>query len=170
MVDIDTQSADNRPAQRTTIDSRHTTVTTAILVSSLNNQIRDCVDSFVRELEGLVRQAAIDSVAQALGGSSAARSSAPAARSPGRPAGRPAAAPKAASGGRKRRTAKEIDSLAQTILEFIEKNPGRRAENIKAALRIPASDWPLPVKKLLDEGRLSTKGEKRATEYFVKKR
>ena len=74
------------------------------------------------------------------------------------------------SGGRKRRTAKEIDSLAATILEFVEKNPGRRAENIKDALRIPATDWPLPVKKLLEEGRLNTKGEKRATEYYAKRR
>ncbi len=137
-------------------------------VSTNNNEIRGVVDNFVQELERLIRKQAIESVAAALG--AASTGSAPRARAAGKAAAAPARPAADAFGSRKRRTAKEIDSLAASILEYVEKNPGQRSEKIKAALRIPAPDWNLPVKKLIEEGKLSTKGEKRATEYFAKKR
>lgn len=137
------------------------------LVSTTNDEIRDRVETFVKDLERLIRKQALESVASALGastgGGGGGRSKAPA-----RAAARPAV--ESFGGSRKRRTAKEIDSLAASILEYVEKNPGQRSEKIKAALRIPAPDWNLPVKKLIEENKISTKGEKRATEYFAKKK
>lgn len=95
--------------------------------------------------------------------------SAPRAAAPARPAAA-APAPKRASGGGKRirRSPAQIETIANTIVDFIAKNPGQRAEQIKGALKLRTNDWALPVKKLLDEGRLTATGEKRATTYVVK--
>jgi hypothetical protein len=154
-----------------------------------DSAIRTLVNRFVTDLESLVRQAAFDSIAASLGvsaGKSAkaaapAATAAPAKRKPGRPpasasaaapaakaAAKPAKAAKAKSGGRGRRSAKDIDAMAKQIHAFVKSNPGKRAEHIKSALKIPANHWSLPIAKLLSTKQLTTKGEKRATEYFAK--
>jgi len=148
-----------------------------------DSAIHSLVNRFVTDLESLVRQAALDSIAASLGvarkAAAPAKISAPAKRKPGRPAkaataapvakaAKPAKASKAKSGGRGRRTAKDIDALAKQIHAFVKSNPGKRAEHIKAALKIPANHWSLPIGKLLSTKQLTAKGEKRATEYYAK--
>jgi predicted transcriptional regulator len=73
-----------------------------------------------------------------------------------------------AASKRVRRSSTQLESVAASIFAYVEKNPGKRAEDIKAALKLKTSDWALPVKKLLEEGRVSAKGEKRATTYAAK--
>jgi hypothetical protein len=162
-------------------------------------QIQSRVDAFVRDLEVLIRQAALDAVQAALGtagatarpaaiapagaagaapvvkrgrgrpkGSKSAPKAAPSA-APAKAAAKPAAAKKASKGGRKRRSTAEIDAAAAKIHSYVSQNPGSRAEAIKAALKIPASEWALPVQKLISEGKLATKGAKRATTYSAKR-
>jgi hypothetical protein len=142
--------------------------------------IRSLVDEFVTQLESLIRKAALDSIAASLGASLGTTTS-----RPGRPAKRSAkgaakkSSPKAgapkkraaakSSGGGGRRTSEQIDGLAKKILGYVKSNPGKRAEQIKAALSIPANHWALPIAKLLTENQLSVKGHKRATEYFAKR-
>ncbi len=169
-------------------------------MSKTNDQIRERVETFVKDLEALIREAAVGAVAAALGvgGAAAAKASSsaspatksaapkvakrakaakPAAAKPAaaKPAAaKPAAAKpaaKAAKGSKKRirRSAKEIGAMGQRISEFIGKNPGLRAEQIKKALKLSDTDWALPIKKLVDERRLTVKGQKRATTYFVAK-
>ena len=160
-------------------------------MSTTDNQIRERVESFVKDLEALIRQAAVSAVADVLGvgarpaksqsapaakATRAPRAAAPAAKPakkagrPGRPAAAPAAAaPSRGSKKRIRRTLKELDAVGVRIAEYVAKNPGQRAEQIKKALKLGANDWALPIKKLVDERRVSAKGQKRATTYFASK-
>lgn len=155
--------------------------------NSLKQDIQKLVDGFASDLERLVRQAAVRAVSDALGAPapSAARPAALPAksrvRSNKKPAKSPAkAAPRAAkaakpaaavsSGASKgktriRRNDSQIDGLANQIHDYVASHPGQRAEQIKAALKISGGNWGLPIKRLIDSGRLVAKGEKRATTY-----
>ena len=81
-----------------------------------------------------------------------------------------AAKPVKVSGPKKRirRTNADLERTADAIFDHVAKHPGQRAEEIKAALRIDTAAWALPVKKLVDEGRIVTKGNKRSTTYLAK--
>jgi hypothetical protein len=157
-------------------------------VSKNNDQIRERVEAFVKDLETLIREAAVAAVAAALGveadavhGLPAPKKASPAPNAAKKTAAKKAAkkaapkaakkaAPKAAKGGKRiRRSAKEIGAMGQKISDYIAKNPGQRAEQIKKALKLSDTDWALPIKKLVDEKKLSVKGQKRATTYFVAK-
>lgn len=122
------------------------------------------------DLEGLVREAALQAVAQALGAGPSSRER-PLASAKQRPstnkkagAGAKVVSPKK----RVRRSAEDLERAADAILDYVTKNPGKRAEEIKAALGIPTASWALPIKKLVDEGRLVAKGAKRSTTYLAK--
>ncbi|MFO0550434.1 MAG: hypothetical protein U0271_18710 [Polyangiaceae bacterium] len=156
-----------------------------VVNTPLDQAIKRRVDAFVSELRQHVRNQTLSSISQTLGlqaGAAAAAAAklakaaskkAPKAK-PGRAAAKSApvgkaASPKAAKPGtRRRRSAEEIDALAGQIHQYVKSNPGKRAEDIKAALRIAPNDWALPVERLVSTGKLSTKGEKRATRYHAK--
>mgnify|MGYP007059425220 CR=1 FL=1 len=131
-------------------------------------QIRAKVDAFVAELEGLIRQAALEAVAEALGQSSAAPARGAKAKGGGRRAAPKAPARKPTKAGKRvRRTQAEIEDDNRRIAEYVAKNPGQRAEDIKSALEIDSQRWGVPIRKLLEEGRLKTKGARRSTQYFA---
>lgn len=149
--------------------------------NSLKQDIQKLVDGFASDLERLVRQAAVRAVSDALG-APAAGATKPAAlpaktraRNNKKPAKATAkaAAPRAAkpsAAGQKgktriRRNDSQIDGLANQIHDYVASHPGQRAEQIKAALKISSNNWGLPIKRLIDSGRLIAKGEKRATTY-----
>jgi hypothetical protein len=50
----------------------------------------------------------------------------------------------------------------------IAKHPGQRIEQIGASLGVSTKEFAVPVKRLLSEKQISTKGHKRATTYFAK--
>lgn len=152
--------------------------------AALRADIQNLVDSFVAQLEGLVRQAALETVTQLLQPGAAVPALAAATR---RGAGRPAraaggakaakapkapkapTAPKAKkAGGRVRRSLEQIEAAGERIVKHVEGHSGAKAEEIRAALSIPKNEWTLTIKRLVDTGKLSTKGEKRATQYFAK--
>jgi len=66
-----------------------------------------------------------------------------------------------------RRTPSDITDDRNTVLAHIKANPGQRAEVIKAALKMTKKDWLLPITQLVKSGSVTTKGQKRATEYFA---
>ena len=47
------------------------------------------------------------------------------------------------------------------------KHPGLRIEQINKQLGTTTKDLALPIRKLIAEGALKTKGEKRSTAYFA---
>lgn len=67
------------------------------------------------------------------------------------------------SGGK--RTAQEIQVTTNKLLSAIHTAPGSRIEYLSAQLNIPTKELALSVKKLLANGQIRAKGQKRATTY-----
>lgn len=67
-----------------------------------------------------------------------------------------------------KRSATELDALTVQLRAYIARNPGQRIEQIGKAMGVATKDLSLPVKKLIANGKLKTRGQKRATAYFVK--
>ncbi len=67
-----------------------------------------------------------------------------------------------------KRSAEELTKLTTSLLTYVKRNPGKRIEQIGAALDLATKELALPAKKLIAEKKLSTKGQKRATVYFAK--
>ena len=131
--------------------------------TNLDQEIRNRIQGFVDELSALVKQAALVSVQEAFG--SAPR------RGPGRPRavavakGRPAGA---ARGARGKRTSDQLESLATRFLGYVKSNPGQRLEQIGQGLKIHTKELKLPVAKLFEDKKISTKGKRRGTKYFAR--
>ena len=142
---------------------------------TINPILRDRIDAFVDDLSDLIRQAALESVQEALGGVVA-----PARRGPGRPpktAGRmpgpkpsaftPKKAPKKKAGARIRRSADDLDEMAGLILDYVKGSPGNGVEAISKALRVPSKELKRPVQMLIADKKLRTEGNRRGTTYFA---
>ena len=128
-------------------------------MSDYQNEVQKLVEGFVSQLSELWRRAVADSL------SGLDTGIAPIKRGPGRPRGS-TNAPSASSGGNRRRgekrTSDELDLLADKFHEFVMKNPGLRIEQINKELGTTTKDLALPIKKLMTEGMLKGKGEKRS--------
>jgi hypothetical protein len=111
------------------------------------------VADFVAQITELARAAARDMIDEALG-KGAKVSLGGLGRSRGR--GRGA-----------KRTADELDKLADQFHAFVAKHPGLRIEQINKQLGTTTKDLALPIRKLISEGALKTKGAKRSTAYFA---
>jgi hypothetical protein len=158
-------------------------------MSNAENNIKNRVDAFVNDLSDLIRQSALEAVAEALkkGGEV---SSAPVARRPGRPAkvveapvaakpagkpGRPAKSSTAASqaAAAKRRAGEKrspvlLAQVTDQVGNHIKSNPGQGVEQIAKALSTTTKELTLPIRKLLGDKKITSKGQKRATRYFPK--
>jgi hypothetical protein len=135
---------------------------------TIETQIQARIQTFTAELTELIKEAALQSVSDALRSpvTSAMRGSARLTRSNAIALRAGHALATRAAGAK--RTAAELDELSERLFGFIADNPGQRTEQIGAALGIPTKELVLPMRKLLRDGRLKTKGQKRATSYFVK--
>jgi hypothetical protein len=128
------------------------------------------VAAFVADLDGLVRQAALEAVQAALGGANPApaKKAAPAAKAaaPAKAAGpSKAAAAKPARKGAKR-DPKELAKLVESVKAHISQQPGEGVELIAKHLDVSSKEITLPITKLLASKAISKKGEKRATKYY----
>jgi predicted ArsR family transcriptional regulator len=54
-----------------------------------------------------------------------------------------------------------------TLYAFVQKNPGQRGEHIAAALQVDSKTLRGPMKRLIEEGKVRTKGERRGMQYFT---
>jgi len=136
--------------------------------NTVNDRIRSRVEAFAEELSALIRDSAMETVRDALGGSAAPSRSG----RPGRP-GRPAASAAPVRGGGRRekgqkRDPGEIERLTGRLLDYVKGNAGQRIEQIAAGMGTVTKELNLPVKKLIAQKSLKTKGQKRATQYFAR--
>ena len=129
----------------------------------IESEIRSLVDSFVHEVSARVRQAALDSLRQAIEGNAAA----PARR--GRKPGRRAAPVAAAAGTPGRRGRKPSAASVQAAADLqshVAAHPGLRLEEIGAALGQDTKGLKGPAARLVRDGILRTEGARRGTRYF----
>jgi len=153
-------------------------------MSNIENELRTRVDQFVRDLGDLVRQQALEAVTDALRKGEAPVAAAkkpgrPAKAAPvaeveetarkaaGRPRGRPAApakAPKRRVG--EKRSPQQLAQVTEQVFNHIKGNPGQGVEQIAKALGTTTKELTLPIRKLLGEKKVTSKGQKRATRYF----
>lgn len=64
-----------------------------------------------------------------------------------------------------RRSSGENDNLPETLLAYVRSNPGQRGEQIAAALGTDTKAMRPSMKKLIGEGRVKTRGERRGMTY-----
>lgn len=122
-------------------------------MSDFQSEMNRVVSGFVAQITDLARRAAIDTLESALGrrGSSVSIS-------------------RSSGGGRRKgakRTGDELDKLADAFHLYVAKHPGLRIEQINKELDTSTKDLALPIRKMISEGSLKTKGSKRSTTYFA---
>ena len=66
-----------------------------------------------------------------------------------------------------KRPAAELDALAEKFLAFVSKKPGLRIEQVNRELETTTKALALPIRKLIAEKKIKTRGQKRATVYFA---
>jgi hypothetical protein len=123
-------------------------------------KVEQLTSSFAGELMQVMKEAIVAAVADAVGSAP----SAPARR------GRP---PKAATASviapikkGQRRGPEELARTSARLYAEISSRPGQRIEQIAKTLKCRTKELALPVAKLFDDGKIKTKGQRRATAYF----
>jgi predicted HTH transcriptional regulator len=66
-----------------------------------------------------------------------------------------------------KRSSVELDKLQDKFFSFVKDNPGLRIEQINKQLGTSTKDLALPIRKLIADGEIKAKGEKRSTTYFA---
>lgn len=120
-------------------------------MSDFQTEMNRVVSDFVAQITELARAAARDMIDEALGKGAKGIGGVGRGRGRGRGA---------------KRTSDELDKLADAFHGFVSKHPGLRIEQINKQLGTTTKDLALPIRKLVAEGALKTKGEKRSTQYF----
>lgn len=120
-------------------------------MSDFQTEMNRVVAGFVSQITELARRAAIDTLESALG------------KSTGR-----GARISVGRGRGAKRTAADIDGIGNQFVSFVTKHPGLRIEQINKELGTTTKDLALPIRKLIADGTIKTKGKKRSTTYFAK--
>jgi len=129
--------------------------------TDIDSKIRGMVEAFAGDLADLIRESAMETVRDALGGVPTGRRGG-AARASVASAGR-RALPKGA-----KRPPDEIVKLTARLLEYVKAHKGERIEQIAKGMSVSTRELNLPVKKLIATKAIRTRGQKRATQYFTK--
>jgi len=120
-------------------------------MSDFQTEMNRVVAGFVAQITELARRAAIDTLESALGKSN----------------GRGVRIAVGRGRGAKR-TQADIDGIGTQFVSFVAKHPGLRIEQINKELGTTTKDLALPIRKLIADGSIKTKGKKRSTTYFAK--
>lgn len=68
-----------------------------------------------------------------------------------------------------KRGADELEQLSARFVQFVHDNPGLRIEQINKQLGTTTAALALPIRKLIADGKITVKGQKRSTAYFADK-
>jgi hypothetical protein len=130
-------------------------------MSDFQNELNRTVQGFVAQISELARRAALDTLESAFGGkATSGGGSVTAAHSVPARAGRP-------RGGRgAKRTSEDLEALSAQVASFVKAHPGLRIEQINKELGTTTKELALPIRKLLADSVITSKGQKRSTTYF----
>lgn len=158
-------------------------------MSDIETELQARVNDFVSELSALIRRQALEAVSELLkkgdGGPQPAKKpgrpakaeepkkAAKTAKPAAAPAAKPAAAAAAAAAAGKRkagekRTPQQLAQITDQVANYIKANAGQGVEQIAKALQTSTKELTLPIRKLLTDKKVTSKGQKRATRYFPK--
>ena len=143
-------------------------------MNDLQSQMNQSVQGFVAQITEIARRAALETLGAAFSGGPATTGNRATGGGNGATAAKPAA-PRAAvgrpAGGRGvKRAPEDIEAMGQRFVAFVKANPGLRIEQINKELGTTTKDLALPIRKLEAEGVITTKGQRRATQYFPGKK
>ena len=62
-------------------------------------------------------------------------------------------------------TPQQLAQITEQVYNYIKSNPGQGVEQIAKALATSTKELTLPIRKLLTDKKISSKGQKRATRY-----
>ena len=127
-------------------------------MSDFQNEMNHAVQGFVAQITELARRAAINTLESAFGGRGGARAAAAVAgiAQVGRPRG----------GRGAKRSSADLEALSGKFASFVKSHPGLRIEQINKELGTTTKDLALPIRKLVSEGVVKAKGQRRSTKYF----
>ena len=132
------------------------------------NEMNRTVQSFVAQISELARRAAIDTLESAFGGKAGRVQGTPAAVA--LPTAGVARAGRPRGGRGAKRTAADLEAMSEKFASFVKANPGLRIEQINKELGTTTKDLALPIRKLIADKVISSKGNKRSTTYFPGKK
>jgi hypothetical protein len=137
-------------------------------MSDFQNDMNHAVQGFVAQITELARRAALDTLESAFGGKASRSRGAPAAVA--LPIGGVTRVGRPRGGRGAKRTAADLEALSEKFASFVKANPGLRIEQINKELGTTTKDLALPIRKLVADGIVSAKGQKRSTTYFAGKK
>ena len=124
-------------------------------MSDFQQEMDRVVQGFVAQISDLARRAALEMIEKSLGQSGAR-------------GGRSSMRSAVARGRGAKRTASDLEQISSQFVSFVNKHPGLRIEQINKELGTTTKDLALPIRKLVSDGVIKTKGKKRSTTYFAK--
>jgi len=140
-------------------------------MTEIEARINDLVSNFINEITRLARSSALETLERALAGAGGTVvKDVRVAKAPRSTGGGGSSVPSSSSSAKRgkgeKRPKAEIVKLQEQVLSHIRSNPGQRIELINKVLGTKTSDLALPLKKLIADGAVDTKGARRATTYF----
>lgn len=117
--------------------------------NTIEHEIRRRTEAFATELRDLIRRSVLDSIHSTFGAASFSATAAPAVRRSKGPT----------------RSGRAPSSSAGTIIDFVTKNPGSRAEQIAKGLGVTSQRLKKAISTMLASGELKKTGQKRGTQY-----
>jgi len=136
-------------------------------MSEFQDEVNRAMIGFVAEIVEIALRAAIETLESALGsrpahpgGRAAPDAESKATRRAGRPRG----------GGGAKRTPADLEALSKRFASFVHANPGLRIEQINKQLGTTTRDLALPIRKLVADGVIDTRGQRRSTTYVAGKK
>jgi hypothetical protein len=135
-------------------------------MSDADQQIHRLIETFARDLEQLVRTAAVDAVSRSLG---SAHSAPPRARVsvPTSPSRAPKAARRAPGSGGKRSPA-EIEATVAAVLAYVSSHPGVRSEMVREDMRLARPVVKHALDTLRAAKKVSMSGTRRGAKFTAR--
>src|SRR5262249_24407150 len=126
-------------------------------MSDFQNEMNRVVQGFVAQITELARRAAMDTLEVAFGGRTGRSGS----RATGAVTTAVLSVVRPRGGRGAKRTPEDLEALSTKFLSFVKEHPGLRIEQVNKELGTTTKDLALPIRRLISEGMISAKGQKR---------